>query len=344
MNNSAPNMNGRFKINGNFANTKRKFFTENINNIEIEIIKRNYFNNLHNSCSTYHHFDFKPQDFNQSKNSNFDYSRLSRPDPQPLPLFSQNVNYNVPKKKFFINNEQNPVKYSKRRNQYNRPKNDVKKNETFNDIFKDYRLSRPVNENQAQIELEHINPNKTASTQPVGIDENLIKHDLHKTQTNKRPGSLYENFIKSATKKETKVEKLDTLEINLSSLSLSSNETTSVNSKENFKSVCSNLFENNSGLKKSDSFGNKSSKDGSLDGKISFSQNLRLNERETGEKKKSKRRNKWRKDTKKSESNDEFDFSTTNEFWEDEDHLVIGHDYLNFDSDVDFNIDFDLDN
>lgn len=81
-----------------------------------------------------------------------------------------------------------------------------------------------------------------------------------------------------------------------------------------------------------------------MDGKISYSQNLRLNERETGEKKKSKRRNKWRKDTKKSESNDEFDFSTTNEFWEDEDHLVIGHDYLNFDSDVDFNIDFDLDN
>lgn len=62
--------------------------------------------------------------------------------------------------------------------------------------------------------------------------------------------------MKSATKKEAKVEKIDSLEINLSSLSLSSNETTSVNSKENYKSLRSNIFENNSDLKKSDSFGN----------------------------------------------------------------------------------------
>lgn len=54
-------MNGRFKINGNFANPKRKFFNDNIDNIEIEIIKRNYFNNLHNNYSVDHHFDFRPQ-------------------------------------------------------------------------------------------------------------------------------------------------------------------------------------------------------------------------------------------------------------------------------------------
>lgn len=59
-------------------------------------------------------------DFNRTTNSKFDYSRLSKPNPQPL--FSQNVNYNVPTKKFFINNDQNPVKYSKRRNQHHRSK------------------------------------------------------------------------------------------------------------------------------------------------------------------------------------------------------------------------------
>lgn len=58
-------MNARFKINGNFANSKRKFYNENINNIEVEIIKRNYFNNLHNNYSAYHHFDFKPQGIRQ---------------------------------------------------------------------------------------------------------------------------------------------------------------------------------------------------------------------------------------------------------------------------------------
>lgn len=54
-------MNGRFKINGNTANSKRKFFNDNINNIEIEIIKRNHYNSLHNGFSIDHHFDFKPQ-------------------------------------------------------------------------------------------------------------------------------------------------------------------------------------------------------------------------------------------------------------------------------------------
>lgn len=33
----------------------------------------------------------------------------------------------------------------------------------------------------------------------------------------------------------------------------------------------------------------------------------------------------------------EFDFSNTNEFWEDEEHLVIGQDYdLNYDSELEF--------
>lgn len=187
-----------------------------------------------------------------------DYSRIFRSDPQPN--FSQNVNYNVPTKKLFLNSEQCPVKYSKRKNQYHRPKSKIEKfcsknflilfldnirnTEIFNDTFREYRIDNRVNEN------------KITSTLPAVIDENLIKQDLHRNQTNKKPSSLYENFIRSATKKDTKCEKIDTLQINLSSLSLSSNETASVSSIENFKNYRSNFFENNSNLKKSHSFGN----------------------------------------------------------------------------------------
>lgn len=93
------------------------------------------------------------------------------------------------------------------------------------------------------------------------------------------------------------------------------------------------------------------SNDGLSDGKISnnnniFNGNKSIVNEKALEKKKTRKRNRWRKDAKKTEmnvTNEEFDFSTTNEFWEEDSHLVIGHDYLTYDSDVDINFDFDLD-
>lgn len=130
-------------------------------------------------------------------------------------------------------------------------------NITNENIFRDY-------------EIDQADLVKTSLIQaPIKIDENLIKLDLHKTQSNTRSTSLYENFVKSATKIETKKEtkketnlnqnkNVDNLELNLSNLSLSSNDTSSSSSKFNASKISkpnSNIFENLTTLKKSDSFG-----------------------------------------------------------------------------------------
>lgn len=100
------------------------------------------------------------------------------------------------------------------------------------------------------------------------IDENLIKLDLHKTQSTKPSTSLYENFVKSVTKKETtrpkkeinlnKNKNVDNLELNLSNLSLSSNDTSSSSSKFNASKMSkpsNSIFDSQIPMKKSDSFG-----------------------------------------------------------------------------------------
>ncbi|CAF0864404.1 unnamed protein product, partial [Brachionus calyciflorus] len=291
---------------------------------------------------------------NRYRYSNFDYSRLTRSNPQPI--FSQNINYNVPPKKFLLNNETNPVNYQNSKNQkrsYYRNRHKPKKSEQKNDIFNLEKESGVPNVNnpsetntlvKKEIELDDINPNKLIEVQaPVQIDENLIKLNLHKTQTNKQPTSLYENFVKSATKKESNSNKnpdltnLDNLELNLSNLSLSSNETSSSCSKANsFKTNrASSIFDNLSNIKKSDSFGNKSLNDV----KTASLSNLKSESHQP--KKKNRRKNRKNQTNQETNKDEEFDFSNTNDFWEDEEHLVIGQNY--YDSELDFDLEFDFD-